>query len=94
MRKVQFSPRAKSDFEEIFLYIAEDNPLHARNVVESIEKSIAYLREFSYIGTLMAEDIRMIVEPTYRYRIFYRVVDEDSIHILSISKYQNSDWKN
>lgn len=70
MRKIQFSPRAKSDFEEIFLYIAEDNPLYARSVVENIQKSIAYLKEFPYIGTLMADDIRMIVEPLYRIEYF------------------------
>lgn len=47
-----YTPLSRSDFIDIFDYIAEDNISAALNLIELIEHSIDNLVEFPYLGTI------------------------------------------
>lgn len=50
MKKYILSERASKDIEEIFDYIAVDNPIAAKNVLKSIEKRLLLLAEMPNMG--------------------------------------------
>lgn len=48
--KIFWEPRAIRDLNNIALYIAEDNPVAALEMVTLIQKRVANLADFPYIG--------------------------------------------
>jgi plasmid stabilization system protein ParE len=91
MRSVFFTPQAEIDLQEIYSFIAADNPFYAEDVCDRIHHSIDVLKTFPLIGTLFESDLRQIVEPRYRFKIVYRISHED-IEILAIFKYREN-WR-
>ncbi len=47
---VVFSPQAREDLREIFLYIAEDSPATARLVLSRIKERVKELKDNPHIG--------------------------------------------
>ncbi len=47
---VVFSPQAREDLREIFLYIAEDSPAAARLVLSRIKERVKELKDNPHIG--------------------------------------------
>jgi len=88
MHKVIFSLQAEEDMFAIHDFIAEDNPLYANKVVESLFASCMQLAYFPAMGTLLSDNVRMIVEPTFRYTIIYKF-EKEAVQISTISKYRN-----
>lgn len=73
MRRLSFSPEAKSDLLEIADYIARDDPARAATFVEELEERCAGLVNFPESGTArpeLAPELRS--KPHGRYIIFYR----------------------
>lgn len=50
MRELVFSPSARADLEEIFWFIASDNPHRARTYVAEIEQACANLCRMPEMG--------------------------------------------
>jgi toxin ParE1/3/4 len=50
--KLRYACGALSDLDEIFSYIASDNPRAARRLVTRIEQVAALIAEQPYIGTV------------------------------------------
>jgi addiction module RelE/StbE family toxin len=48
--KIVFSPQARDDLREIFLYIASDNPDAARALLKRLRSRIADLKDTPHIG--------------------------------------------
>ncbi len=48
--KIVFSPQARDDLREIFLYIASDNPDAARALLKRLRSRIADLKDAPHIG--------------------------------------------
>jgi addiction module RelE/StbE family toxin len=48
--RIVFSPQARDDLRDIFLYIAGDNPDAARAVLERIRSRITDLRDAPHLG--------------------------------------------
>jgi len=83
MNKLNYSPEALSDLDEIWTYISEDlkNPTAAQNTINSILDNIETLREFSEIGPLLSSATD--VESDYRFLVcrnylaFYHTGNKD-----------------
>ncbi|MCL2486239.1 MAG: type II toxin-antitoxin system RelE/ParE family toxin [Oscillospiraceae bacterium] len=94
--RVLYTPEAKADLKDIRRYIGEllQNPQAAKNVLATIKKSVAMLRESPFLGApissflpshINAEDLpvslldyRRLV--CKRYSVFYRVGD-DAVYV-------------
>jgi toxin ParE1/3/4 len=67
--------RAEEDLIEIWLYIAEDNPVAADRLLDEIDRRILLLAENPYLGSAredIAEDCRY--SPVGNYLILYRII--------------------
>lgn len=76
MRHITKKPQALQDLKDIWLYIADDNPRSADELLLRIEKKCQALTQFPYMGQERPEleqDIHSLV--VGRYVIFYRVTD-------------------
>lgn len=73
--KVRYTPRARSDIEEILSYIAKDNLSAADRVQRSIVSTIAVIANHPYVGikNALAPDLRSRLVSRYPYRIHYTV---------------------
>ena len=91
MLRVEFSKEANLEYIGIWEYIASDNLFFANEVLNKIDSSIETILMFPMIWKEIENDVRLIVEPIYKYKIVYEI-RVDNIYILSIFKYKNS-WK-
>jgi toxin ParE1/3/4 len=48
--RIVFSPQARADLRDIFLYIADDNPAAARAVLKRIRSRISDLQDGPHLG--------------------------------------------
>ena len=83
-KPVVFRPAAERDLDEIWLYIAFDNPAAADAVVDQIQKRTQQLSAFPQTGRLrpeIAEDARSV--PVRTYLILYREA-ENFIDIVRV----------
>jgi plasmid stabilization system protein ParE len=71
--KIRYTPRARSDIEAIFAYIAKDNPQAALKVRRSILATIELVARHPYLGikNARAPDLRSRLVPRYPYRVHY-----------------------
>ncbi len=95
MYKIYYTHKSRRNLEEISKFIALDNSYYAQKVIERITFFVdSYLSLFEKWGKLISweENIRIIIEPTFRYRIVYKIID-NNIYIVSISKYKKIDTK-
>ena len=88
MYKIIHSAKSLENIQEIFSFIEEDNPFYANRVIFKIQESIELLKEFPLIGKEKGDGLREILEPNYKFRIFYTLKDE-VIYIIAILKYRN-----
>lgn len=91
MYKIIFTDKVHNDMDNIFDFIAQDNPFYAHQVYKNITKAATLLWEFPYIGVSIEWWFRQIVEPRYKFKIVYSI-DEDTVYIVSVFREQQ-DWK-
>ncbi len=86
MVTVKWTPQSISDINAIAEYISRDSVRYASLFVEKIFDQESMFQVSVRIGRIVPEfeneDIRELIFE--RYRVIYRVVDEHSVHILSI----------
>jgi addiction module RelE/StbE family toxin len=74
--RVRYTQAALTEIDEIFAYIAADNPDAAARVVDRIEQVVARVGEYPLMGPRSDEpDVRLIPIGRYPYLIFYAVTD-------------------
>ena len=84
MAQLRIRPQAEADLDEIWLYIARDNPLAADSFVDKIEQRCKALAEFPRLGVSRDE-----LRPSLRsltidaYVVFY-VEAEDGVEIIRV----------
>lgn len=88
MLNLEFQASCLDQIEEIFSFVAQDNPVSAVDVVQRIYHTIENLRVFPYLWKQDSWGIREIVEPRYKFRILYLLKGE-TIYIVSIFRYKN-----
>jgi len=86
MAKVEFTDHALHDIDEIATYIAVDSELYAKLQVAKIVSRVDQLATHPLSGRIVPEfnirSIRELIEGNYR--IIYRVVNREVIHILTV----------
>ncbi len=85
MVKIEWSPVAQNDLNEIIDYIAQDSLEYALNFYDQVREKVQNLIQFLKIGRMIPElddpDIREII--LRNYRIIYRIY-KDNIEIIRI----------
>jgi addiction module RelE/StbE family toxin len=72
--RIVFSPQARADLRDIFLYIADDNPAAARAVLKRIRGRISDLQDGPHLGRPgRVPGTRELVIPGTPYLIPYQV---------------------
>jgi toxin ParE1/3/4 len=83
--RVEWSPRALADVENIAAYIASDSPTYAKSVVRKIFSLTRTLERFPHSGRKVPEfddeNIRELF--AYSYRIIYEV-GQDQVTIAAV----------
>ena len=86
MRTVRWTDRAVEDLAAIRTFIGQDSPHYASTVVARLLRAVERLTDFPESGRVVPEferrSVREIIHPPYR--IFYRLVGEREIHILTV----------
>lgn len=91
--KVRFRARAIGDLEEILLYLEPRSPFAARNVLRAIHAAIDEIVLFPYATEKTSDPaIRVKILGRYRYKIFYRVTDQDTVDILHVRHAARRPW--
>lgn len=86
MVKLYWTPQAFDDLKQIFQYISKDSRPAAKLFVEKIYYQADQLRHFPLIGRDVPEvEEKNIRELIYKnYRIVYKIIHADKIHILTV----------
>jgi len=92
----RFSRRALSQIDEIFGYIASENPRAAAAVVEKIETVVTLIGRNPAIGRRTnIRDVRVFRPSPYPYLIFYRWNEaRDEVIVLRVRhSARRGDWR-
>ncbi|UPT67429.1 MAG: type II toxin-antitoxin system RelE/ParE family toxin [Sphingobacteriales bacterium JAD_PAG50586_3] len=86
MVKIEITPQALSDIDNIADYIAKDSIHYAEVQVQRIYATIDYLFENIQIGRVVPEVNRKYLRELIlgNYRIIYKVVSKTEVHILTV----------
>jgi toxin ParE1/3/4 len=82
--KLRFRPAALADLEEIYDFIAEDNPAKAGEFISHLREKCQFLAEHPLSGRARPEirsDLRSF--PVKRYVILYRI-EAESVEIVNV----------
>lgn len=76
---VRFSRPALKDLDEIFEYVARDNPVAARHLLLQIKASAERIGRYPYMGRATDDEkgARVFPIPRTNYKVFYDVMGED-----------------
>jgi toxin ParE1/3/4 len=84
MRRVVKRPLAETDLEEIWWYIAQDNPSAADKLLDKIEEGCQAIARFPKMGTSREELLPCLRSfPIGNYLIFYLPMD-DGIDVVRV----------
>lgn len=73
MAEVTLAPQAEQDLLEIWLYIADDQPIHADRFIDRLETAAQRLAAFTEIGMDRSELGEGLCSfPVERYMLYYR----------------------
>lgn len=92
MKKIIWSPTARSKAKDILEYISKDNPDAALALIDQIEEKVNRLRENPEVGRVLPEmqnqSIREIVVHK-NYGVVYEVL-QNSIEILTVRHFRQN----
>jgi toxin ParE1/3/4 len=83
---VSWTDRALADLAAVHAFVEGDSPHYAAVVVRRLLHAVDRLQDFPLSGRIVPEyDNPLIREVAVRpYRVVYRVVGEDIIHVLTV----------
>ena len=91
--RVRYTPRARSDIERIYRYLEERSPAGARNVSRAIYAGAQFIPEYPKASERTDNpQVRVRIVRRYRYRVFYRMVDGDTVEILHVRHTSRRPW--
>lgn len=93
MAEVTLAPQAEQDLLEIWLYVADDQPMHADRFLDRIETAAQRLAEFTEIGTErpeLGEELRSF--PVERYMLYFRP-HPDGIEVVRVLHASRDIWR-
>jgi toxin ParE1/3/4 len=91
--RLRFSPRARSDIEQIFQYLDERSPSGARNVLQHIYIALRFIAEQPDASERTDNpNVRVKIVTRYRYKIFY-TVGQGTVDVLHIRHAARRYWR-
>ncbi len=91
--KIRYRARAIGDLEEIHSYLGPRSRIGVRNVLRAIHVAIDEIASFPYATEKTSDPaIRVKILGRYRYKIFYRVLDDDTIEIIHVRHAARRPW--
>ena len=82
---VSFTRQAQADLTQIHSYIANHNPVAAGHVVSRIHQVCQMFEAFPLLGSPWDnENTRKFAIPGLPYVIYYEIISETDLHILTI----------
>ena len=91
--RLRYRAQALGDIDEIGRYLEQRSPSGALNVLRAIYAGIRLIAEQPY-GSQRANDqgVRVKVVQRYRYKIFYSILDEDTVEVIHIRHTSRRPW--
>jgi toxin ParE1/3/4 len=91
--RVRYTRRARGDIEQIYQFIAKRSPNGARNVLRAIYAGVQFIAEYPKASVQTDNpEIRVRIVRRYRYLLFYRIVENDTIEIVHIRHTSRRPW--
>ena len=86
MTTIRWTDQAIADLAAVRAFIEQDSPHYASVVVARVMRAVDRLRDFPQSGRIVPEFERQAVREVIEcpYRIVYRLVRDDEIHILTV----------
>lgn len=82
--RIQWTPRALQDLEDIFEYLSQEDPASALSVLDRIEKAISHLMLYPEIGRKgRIPETRELIISGIPFFAVYRI-RKDAVHILAL----------
>jgi plasmid stabilization system protein ParE len=92
--RVRYTPRARGDIEQIYRFLEERSPAGARNVLRAIYAGVQFISEFPQASERTDDpQVRVRIVRRYRYRVFYRIIDDDTAEILHVRHTSRRPWE-
>jgi plasmid stabilization system protein ParE len=91
--RVRFTPRARGDIERIYQYLEKRSPRGARNVLRAIYAGAQFIAEYPE-ASVQTDDpqVRVRIVRRFRYKVFYSIVDGDTIEIVHVRHTSRRPW--
>jgi len=91
--KIRYRAQALGDIDEIDRYLKSRSPVGAFNVLRAIYAGIHLVADQPYSSPRTDEpDIRVKVVHRYRYKIFYSIIDDDTVEIIHVRHTSRRPW--
>jgi toxin ParE1/3/4 len=92
--KVRYRALALADIDGIQRYLEARSPNGATNVLQAIRASIRSIADRPYGSQRTTDpDVRVRVVRPYRYKIFYSVIDDNTVEIMHVRHTSRRPWK-
>ena len=83
--KIRFTRNATTEIDEIFSYIARENPSAATTVVREIDRTIARLARYPELGHQKYKgNVRMLPVARFRQYLVFYTIEAREVVILSV----------
>lgn len=90
---VRYRARALGDLDEIHRYLEPRSPTGAQNVLRAIQAAIDGIAQYPHSAERTSDPaIRVKVLGRYRYKLFYSVIDADTIEIIHVRHAARRPW--
>jgi plasmid stabilization system protein ParE len=92
--KIRYRACALDDIDAIQQYLEERSPDGARNVLQAIRDGISLIAEQPLAG-LKTDDsqVRVKIVRRYRYKVFYSILDHETVEILHVRHTSRETWR-
>ena len=91
--RIRYRPRALGDTDEIGRYVEKQNPVGAANVLRAIYAAIHLIAEQPYAHRRTDDpEIRVAALRRYRYKIYYSILDENTVEIIHVRHAFQRPW--
>lgn len=91
--RLRYRAQALGDIDEICRYIEQLSPSGARNVLRAIYAGVHLIAERPYASQRTDDpEVRVKVMRRYGYKIFYRIVEDDTVEIMHVRHSSRRPW--
>ncbi len=92
--RIQYRARSLADIDDICSYLEKRSPSGASNVLRAIFTGIQSIAENPYSWQMTDDsEIRVKVLHRYSYKIFYAILNHDTVEIIHVRHASRRPWE-